>query len=144
MSEDVWSAENTTPDEIEASLRGLLRRAHAANGLLAPARVLNLIVVIDAERKDEIAERLSGVGRYHASRTVLCTVHEGRTTLDATASIQHEEPRNGIGVVLEQVEIEIGPSHLAHLETIVDPVVVSELPTVLWRPGGRESGAEER
>lgn len=138
MPQDVWSAENTTPDEIEAALRGLLRRAHAANELLAPARVLNLVVVIEAERKDAISERLSGVGRYHASRTVLCTVHEGRTTLDATAAIHYEEPRNGIGVVLEQVEIEIGPRHLAHIETIVDPVVVSELPTVLWRPGGAD------
>jgi Glucose-6-phosphate dehydrogenase subunit len=138
MPQDVWSAENTTPDEIEAALRGLLRRAHAANELLAPARVLNLVVVIEAERKDAISERLSGVGRYHASRTVLCTVHEGRATLDATAAIHYEEPRNGIGVVLEQVEIEIGPRHLAHIETIVDPVVVSELPTVLWRPGGAD------
>ena len=138
MPQDVWSAENTTPDAIEAALRGLLRRAHAANDLLAPARVLNLVVVIDAERRDEITERLSGVGRYHASRTVLCTVQEGRTTLDATAAINYEEPRNGIGVMLEQVEIEIGPRHLAHLETIVDPVVVSELPTVLWRPGGAD------
>ncbi len=138
MPQDVWSAENTTPDEIEAALRGLLRRAHAANDLLAPARVLNLVVVIDAARKDEITERLSGVGRYHASRTVVCTVQDGRTALDATASINWEKPRNGIDVVLEQVEIEIGPRHLAHLETIVDPVVVSELPTVLWRPGAAD------
>ena len=34
----------------------------------------------------------------------------------------------------EQVEIEIGPEHLPALQTIIDPVVVSGLPTVLWSP----------
>ena len=38
----------------------------------------------------------------------------------------------------EQVEIDIGPEHLARLDTIIDPVVVSELPTVLWSPHGHE------
>ena len=38
----------------------------------------------------------------------------------------------------ETVEVDMGPEHLAGLETIVDPVVVSELPTVLWCPHGHE------
>jgi hypothetical protein len=31
VSEDVWSANDTTPDAIEAALRELLRERHAAN-----------------------------------------------------------------------------------------------------------------
>ena len=46
MSEDVWAARDTTPDAIEVALRGLLRERHAANRALAPARVLNLVVVV--------------------------------------------------------------------------------------------------
>ncbi len=83
MSEDVWAARDTTPDAIEAALRELLRKRHAANRALAPARVLNLVVVVDREWKGEIANRLERVGRYHASRTILCAVEEGRETLDA-------------------------------------------------------------
>ncbi len=58
-------------------MRELLRERHAANRALAPARVLNLIVIVDREWKGEIANRLERVGRYHASRTVLCAVEEG-------------------------------------------------------------------
>ena len=138
MAEDVWSERDTNPDAIEAALRELLRERHAANPSLAPARVLNLIVVVDREWKGEIANRLERVGRYHASRTILCAVEEGRDTLDATAVMAYNEPSSGIGVIHEQVEIDIGPEHLASLDTIVDPVLVSEMPTVLWSPHGHE------
>jgi hypothetical protein len=39
-------------------------------------------------------------------------------------------------VIHEKVEIDVGPGHLSRLDTIVDPVVVSELPTMLWSPHG--------
>ena len=143
MSEDVWSEQNTNPDAIDAALRELLRERHAANQALAPARVLNLIVVVDREWKGEIANRLERVGRYHASRTILCAVEEGRTTLDAVAVVSYEEPRGGgIGVMHETVEIDMGPQHLTALATIVDPVVMSDLPTVLWSPHGHDEAAE--
>ena len=38
----------------------------------------------------------------------------------------------------ERVEIDLGPEHLSGLDTIVDPVLVSELPTVLWSPHGHD------
>jgi glucose-6-phosphate dehydrogenase assembly protein OpcA len=139
VSEEVWSAQDTNPDAVEAALRELLRRLHAANEALAPARVLNLIVVVDRLWKGEIANRLERVGRYHASRTILCAVEEGRETLDAVVVMSYEEPAGGrIGVIREQVEIDMGPEHLSGLETIVDPIVVSELPTVLWCPHGHD------
>jgi glucose-6-phosphate dehydrogenase assembly protein OpcA len=138
VTEDVWSASDTSPEAIASALRSLLRERHAANQALAPARVLNLVVVVDREWKGEIANRLAQVGRYHASRTVLCALEEGRTTLDAWAAMSFEEPRNGLGVMHEQVEIDLGPEHLARLDTVIDPVIVSELPTVLWSPHGHE------
>jgi glucose-6-phosphate dehydrogenase assembly protein OpcA len=139
MSEDIWTDRDTTPDAIEAALREMLRERHAANHALAPARVLNLVVVVDREWKGEISNRLERVGRYHASRTVLCAVEDGRTTLDALATMNYEEPKNGaLGVIREHVEIDMGPGHVAGLDTIVDPVIVSELPTVLWSPHGHD------
>ena len=136
MTEDVWSACDTTPDAIEAALRELLRERHATNAALAPARVLNLVVIVDREWKGEIANRLERAGRYHASRTVLCAIEEGRTELDAVATISYEDPREGLSLMRESVEIDLGPEHVAALRTIVDPVLVSELPTVGWSPHG--------
>jgi glucose-6-phosphate dehydrogenase assembly protein OpcA len=137
VSEDVWSAQDTNPDAVEAALRELLRERHAAMEALAPARVLNLVVIVDREWKGEIANRLGRVGRYHASRTVLCAVEEKRTTLDAVATVSYEEPQDGtLGVMHEHVVIDLGPQHLRALQTIVDPVLVSEIPTVVWSPHG--------
>jgi glucose-6-phosphate dehydrogenase assembly protein OpcA len=136
--EDVWSERDTTPDAIEAALRELLRTRHASDAAVVPARVLNLIVIVDREWKGEIANRLERAGQYHASRTVLCAVEPGRTALDAVATISYDEPRSGLSVMREMVEIDVGPEHLLSLRTIVDPVLVSELPTVCWSPHGHE------
>ncbi|MGH3261674.1 MAG: glucose-6-phosphate dehydrogenase assembly protein OpcA, partial [Trebonia sp.] len=138
MSEDIWSAQDTDPDAIEVALRELLRDRHAANTALAPARVLNLIVIVDREWKGEIANRLERAGRYTPSRTVLCAIEDGRDRLDAVATVHYEEPGEGIGVIREQVEIDLGPEHLLALQTIVDPVLVSEIPTVCWSPHGHD------
>ena len=102
---------DTNPDAIDSALRRLLRERHAANRALAPARVLNLIVVVDRACKDAIAERLEHVGRYEASRTILCTVEDGRRTLDAAVVMSYTEPSDGgLGLVHEKVEIEMGLS----------------------------------
>lgn len=140
MSEDIWSEQDTTPDTIEAALRDLLRRRHAENTSLAPARVLNLVVLVDRDWKGEIANRLERVGRFQASRTVLCAVEEGRDRLDAIASVSYDESGSGggIGVLRERVEIDLGPQHLPALRTIVDPVLAGEMPTVAWSPHGHD------
>ena len=143
MSEDVWSEQNTNPDAIEAALREMLRDRHAANQGLAPARVLNLIVVVERSWKGEIANRLERVGRYHASRTILCAVEDGRDELDSVAVMSYEDgPGGGMGVMHEKVEIDMGPDHLSRLDTIVDPIVIAELPTVLWSPHGHDEAVE--
>lgn len=139
MSADVWSQHATSPDAIEVALRELLRERHAADRALAPARVLNLVVVVDCAWKKQISDRLEHVGRYHASRTVLCVVEEGRQDLDAVAVIAYDGGRNdGIRPMRERVEIDLGPEQLSRIDTIVDPVLVSELPTLLWSPNGHE------
>src|SRR5205807_2480552 len=78
MPEDVWSEQDATPSAVEEAFRRLLFERHAADAAYAPARVLNLVVVVDREWRGEIANRLERVGRYHASRTILCTVEPGR------------------------------------------------------------------
>jgi glucose-6-phosphate dehydrogenase assembly protein OpcA len=142
-ADDVWSATDTTPDAIDEALRRLLHERHVANDALVPARVLNLVVVADRQWKGETANRLDRVGRYHASRTVLCTVQESRTTLDARAFLHYEQPvGGGIGLIRERIEIDVGPGHLSRLDSIIDPVLISELATVLWSPHSYDEAVE--
>jgi glucose-6-phosphate dehydrogenase assembly protein OpcA len=135
-SEGVWSAQDTSAGAVEAALRQLLMERHAESDAYVPARVLNLIAIVDRDWKGEIQNRLDRVGRFHASRTIVCAYEEGRTQLDAYATITApEDPKPGEIVALEErVELDIGPRHLNRLHTMVDPLIVPDLVTVIWSP----------
>jgi glucose-6-phosphate dehydrogenase assembly protein OpcA len=141
----LWSAEGTTPDAIEAALRELVTRRHSENGGLVPARALNMIAFVDSSQAGEIAERLAGVGRYHASRLVVLSYDPGRLRLDARAVVSTDsEPAAGeIGLLRETVTVEIGPRHMDDLVTIVDPLMVTDLATLLWSPHGHPEALDE-
>ncbi len=144
MTGGVWAAQNTTPSEVESALRDLLKERHADSAAYVPARVLNLVVVADREWRGEIRNRLDHVGRYHASRTILCSVERGRETIDAWATTEGEQARDPteISVLREQVVLDIGERHLRHLETIVDPLVVTDLATLVWAPHGHDEAVD--
>jgi len=132
----VWSEQDTTPAKIEEALRELLKQRHAETEAFVPARVLNLVVIVDREWRGEIQNRLEKVGSYNASRTILCNVEPGRTTIDASASMTAEEDliKGQLAVAHEHVVLDIGEKHLKGLDTIVDPLVVSDLATLVWSP----------
>jgi glucose-6-phosphate dehydrogenase assembly protein OpcA len=142
--EGVWTEAKTTPARIESALRDLLKRRHAQSEAYVPARVLNLVVVCDREWRGEIQNRLESVGRYHASRTILCAVEQGRTTLDAWATMTVQgDPRPGeLALCHEEIVIDVGPQHLARLDTIVDPLVVSDIATLVWAPHGHTEAVD--
>jgi glucose-6-phosphate dehydrogenase assembly protein OpcA len=143
-SEGVWSAHDTSPAAVEAALSRLIQERHAESDLYVPARVLNLIASVDHEWKGEVQNRLEKVGRFHASRTILLAYEEGRTTLDAYATVSAEQdPKPGEIVALEErVELDIGPRHLRRLETIVDPLLVPDLITLVWTPHGHDEAID--
>ena len=47
-----------------------------------------------------------------------------------------------IAVGRERVEVDIGPQHLEHLDTIVDPLLVPDLATMVWAPHGHHDAVE--
>jgi glucose-6-phosphate dehydrogenase-like protein OpcA len=145
VSDAVWSQQGTTPDAIEAALRAMLAERHAENGGFVPARALNMIAFVDRQWSGEIANRLRGVGRFHASRLVVLSYEPGRTQLDARATVASEgDPRPGeLTLLRETVIVELGDRHLDDLYTIADPLVVSDLPTLLWSPHGHPEVMDE-
>src|ERR1044072_4757199 len=99
----VWSERDTTPCVIEKALRQLVSDCHGRMEHCVPARTLNLVCVVDREWSGEIANRLRGVGRYHASRTIVCSVDAQRTKLDATATIATDaDPKPGEFALLRE------------------------------------------
>ena len=138
LNDTVWREQNTTPGAIEAALRELLIERHAESEFYVPARVLNLVCIVEREWSGEIANRLRAVGRFHASRTIVCSVSPRRTTLDAIATVAASaDPEPGsLALTRETVVVEVGARHIPSLDTIVDPLVVTDLATMVWAPHG--------
>src|SRR3712207_2744144 len=113
MAEFVWSEQGTSPGRIEAALRGLLQESHAEDAFV-PARVLNLIAVVDREWRGEIENRLERVGRYHPSRTIICSIEPGRSRLDAVAVLSGPDAkrRGELAVGSETVMIDCGAENV--------------------------------
>ena len=143
--DEVWSERNTTPAKIEAALRRIVSEHYHSDHPFVPARVLNVVAIVDGDFRGEIENRFQRVGRYHPSRLVLCAVEDGRDTIDAWAGVGTDdaEPTPGhIAVARERVEIEIGPRHLSKLDTIVDPLLVPDLATMVWSPHGHDDAID--
>src|SRR4029077_17459285 len=99
----------------------------------APARVLNMIAFVARAWSGEIANRLRHVGRYHASRLIVLSYEPRRERLDARATIAADDDAapGEVWLLRETVIIQIGDRHLDDLLTIVDPLVVTDMPTLL-------------
>jgi glucose-6-phosphate dehydrogenase assembly protein OpcA len=135
--EELWSAEDTTPAAVDGALRDLLRRRHTETGAaVAPARVLNLVAVVDKRWRGEVANRLERVEHHHASRTIVVAVSSGRSTIDAWASmtVEGDGTPGALAVCRERVELEVGTDHLSHLDAIVAGVLATDIPTLVWAP----------
>ena len=144
VSDTVWSARATTPGEIDAALGEMLVERHREHESYVPARTLNLVCIVDKQWSGEIANRLRHVGGNHAARTIVCAVEPKRTTIDAVATIASDvHPEPGMFALLrETVVLDIGERHLAHLDTIIDPLVVTDLPTLAWAPHGHQQAID--
>jgi glucose-6-phosphate dehydrogenase assembly protein OpcA len=144
--EDAWDDQDTTPAKVEAALREMLATRHHEAHAFVPARVMNLVVIADREFRGEIDNRMARVGRYHPSRLIVCSVSEGRTKLDARVQIGTdaggEHGPGHIALGRERIGFHIGPRHLPALDTIVDPVLVPDLATMVWAPHGHDEGVE--
>ncbi len=140
---NAWSDQNTTPSKIDDALRTLLYEHAQEDRASAPARVLNLVVIVDHDFSGEVENRLERVGRFHPSRTIVCEVERRRDTLDAWATISSEEnDGDGIDVFEERIEIVLGEKHLQRIDSVVDQLLVSDLQTVVWSPHGHDDAVD--
>src|SRR3954465_14088578 len=145
VSDLMWSARSTTPGDIEAALRAMLKERHSENASYVPARSLNLVCIVDKQWSGEIANRLRHIGHAHAARTIVCAVEPKRETLDAGATIASDvHPQPGeFALLRETVVVDVGERHLTHIDTAGDPLVFTDLPPAR-RPARRPRPAHGR
>ena len=123
----------------------MFARRHQEEQAFVPARVMNMVVIVDEDFRGEIENRLTARRPLPpvAARSCARSRPAGRK-LDAWAAIGTDDaPRSGtIAVGRERVELRIGERHLAKLDTIVDPLLVPDLATMVWSPHGHEEAID--
>jgi glucose-6-phosphate dehydrogenase assembly protein OpcA len=144
----VWSADGTSVREVESHLAGLWTGGPAngestviEKGLPhARASVLNLIVPVPDEAAAlRVVQTLGGLGYRHPSRALVLVAlpdASGRT-LDASVSA-HCHTANGDRadqVCYEEVVLTVRGEAAEHLDGIVAPLLIHDLPTHVWWPG---------
>lgn len=144
-TDNVWRAQDTTPSAIEAAIRALEHDRVQEHPGYVQSRVLNLVLVVDREWSGEIANRLRRIGRFSPSRTIVCSIDPARTHLDALVTVAAPGGlgEGEIAPTRETVVVEMGDRHVPGIDTIVDPLVKTDIPTLVWSPHGHHDAVEQ-
>jgi glucose-6-phosphate dehydrogenase assembly protein OpcA len=138
-----WEATNTDLGTVMAHLRQL--HNDVAQHEMEPHEhphpkncVLNLVVAVDDEhRVTECDKLVSTLAASHPLRAILIHLHGGGGpgTLDAEITVEAHQLVHGYPVQREQVLLHVRGEAAHHLSSLVDPLLVDDVPTYLWWSG---------
>jgi len=110
----------------------------------ARTSVLNLIVTVhDRAASDHVLETLLSLGSRHPSRAIVLQADPEATgdALDARIGTHCRDGENGNGAIcFEQLALDVRGETARHLDGIVAPLVIHDLPTDVWWPGAPPFG----
>jgi glucose-6-phosphate dehydrogenase assembly protein OpcA len=145
-----WEMRGTTVHAVEAELGRLWHQATAdptGDGLVvtekgatsARTSVMNLIVkVSDQAASDHIMATLLSLGTRHPSRAIVLQADPDADgdAIDARIGTHCRDGDNGAGrVCFEQLSRTVRGAAARHLDGIVAPLVIHDLPIDIWWPG---------
>lgn len=125
-----WTATDTTVGEILAVLDSLRREAPA--GTATRTAVLTIVAVTaDARECARAAGALRRIGTSHPARTVGIVAHAAPRPLTARIDL-YGIREAGRTLWSEDIEIELGPPLTAHLDSLIEPLTLPDVPVVAW------------
>ena len=141
----VWAEAGTSVPAVESHLASLWTLAGDDGPLVtekglphARASVLNLIVTVPDELSaDRVVGTMLGLGFRHPSRAIVLVADpnaEG-ASLDASVSAHCHAFHGNEQVCYEEVVLTVRGESAAHLDGIVAPLLIHDLPTLVWWPG---------
>jgi glucose-6-phosphate dehydrogenase assembly protein OpcA len=143
LSTAVYADVHQIQEELERVRWGLHENedefSEAAQHAAAEARasVLNLITVVTNESQlAQVRHVLDGLSITNPSRTLilLAQEHRGEPKLEAQVSAE-DRTESGHRVTTETVVLHAHGEVAKHLSSVVTPLLISELPVVVWWPG---------
>lgn len=135
---DHWAAEDVSLGDVEEAL-ARLRAVSAPEGKPPDLRtsVMTHLAWVPDGWEDEARSALSGMGERHPSRTILLfpEPHTGVDRIDADVSLErYAMPGIGRDVCSEVVELRLHGKRAKAPASIVEPLLISDLPVFLrWR-----------
>jgi glucose-6-phosphate dehydrogenase assembly protein OpcA len=140
-----WHGAGVTAGEVAERLLALNREHAFHEHGHAATRTLNLLAApADDVAPTALAEQLAGLADRHPSRTIVVREHAA-ARLDASIAIDCTIG-SGMGCAghcHDMADLVADPERLAHADSLVRPLRVAGLPTVLWLPGVRASRAQD-
>ena len=127
-----WEAENATVAQVEAALNGLRKEEQRA---AVRTSVLNFVVVIDErDQAGSVLEVVRHLGGRHPSRAVVIVLADGDGSgMDACAAL-HCAERDGRSICFEDVVLDVRGRARWHLDSVVEPLTLPDLPVAVWLP----------
>lgn len=112
----------------------------ALNGVPTRTSVLNLVICATSESLAERAGRVvDHLSIHHPSRIILFSPEPGQppfeTRVEARLSVQPDDGDEQHPITYEQIAIATPPDGLPHVPSIINSLVLPDLPTYLWWPG---------
>ncbi len=152
----VWEARDTTVTAVEQQLDRILHEMARPvaggvdeSGASHPpprASVLNLVVHADEEGEAEQAAALmTALAHRHPSRTLLLipAPNAPSTGLDASIRTHSGTRSSGVGsYCVQQVQFHVRGASALHLASVVEPLLISNLPCFLWWLGRPPASSE--
>ncbi len=133
---DRWKGEGVHIEQVSAELERRHRGLHRDGPGRALARNLNLVVApTSAPGVKLVDEALAGLRSHSPSRTLVLRRHQP-DRLDAEVVIECEMPDapGSVGVYHDFVVLTADESRLEHAASLLAPLLMTDLPTVLWLP----------
>ena len=133
-----WEGDDVTVSQVDAALSDLRRHEQRA---AVRTSVLSLVAVVpDDAGADAALDVVYDLGARHPSRTIVLVVDpdeedgaaEG-SGIDAAASV-HVVEHGGRAVCFEDVVLRVRGTARHHLDSVVEPFSLPDLPLVVWLP----------
>jgi glucose-6-phosphate dehydrogenase assembly protein OpcA len=141
----VWSESDTSVPAVESHLANLWTLAGDDGAMVtekglphARASVLNLIVTVPDEMSaDRVVATMLGLGFRHPSRAIVLVARPDSAGpgLDAAVSAHCHAFQGDEQVCYEEVVLTVRGEPASHLDGVVAPLLIHDLPTLVWWPG---------
>jgi hypothetical protein len=128
-----WHAESTTIPEIQQALTDV-RRAEIRAAVRTA--VLTLVVVAEEDDCSMFLDTIREMAFTHPAHALVLVIGSADAPARCDADVEvHALVREGTSVCVEDVVLRIAGPMVRHLDSVVEPFTLPDLPVAVWLPG---------